>query len=176
MQLNLTKMKRTFVLLVFSMLFALGTNFAVSSKADAQIVWYNGPQFGWGAYPPWIGNPIFVPYGYSYWGYFNYQPYYASFGAMSYSPSNDSFGLAWGLPTRTEALDDATAYCAKDDCKPAIWVQGGCAAIASGPNGTPMGGAYAIDRITAQTYAHQACRRESRGTVKCKLRAWICSF
>lgn len=170
------RVKRAMTLFVFATLLAVGTNVSFSSKAEAQVGWYTGPNWGWGIFPPTIWNQVFVPYGYSYYPYYDYQPYYATFAAISYSAENDSFGLAWGEPTRSDALSDAKAYCAKEDCKPAIWVQGGCAAIATGPKGTVMGGAYASDRITAQTYAHQACLRESHGTVKCKLRAWICSF
>jgi hypothetical protein len=144
---------------------------------------FNGIYQGWGFYPivsgfwPWAyyNYPAWQPYGYSYLSYWNYQPYYASFGAISYSPKNEYVGVSWGKATGQEAMSEANRYCDKSDCAPVVWVQGGCAAVAKGTGVESLFWAYSTTRLAAETDAMRACNKNS-GDSNCKLGGWTCSW
>lgn len=160
-------------------LLVLGFSFSSATTAHAQSSWqdyYGGVVVGYGWYGPIIVN--YPLQGYTYWPYYQ-QPRYSTYAAISYSRSTDHYGLAWGDYTRSEAIHEANGYCDAKDCKPVVWVQGGCAAISAGEKGKGMGWAYHSDKLTAEQYAHLACKRGTRGAnppVLCKQRAWVCSF
>ncbi len=143
---------------------------------------YNGVYTGWGYYPivagywPWTyyNYPAWQPYGYSYWGYWNYQPYYSTFGAISYSPATDRVGFSYGTGNATAAMQMSNAYCGQGDCAPAVWVQGGCAALTKNLATNHIFWAYHTTRAWAETYALNACRREAGAA--CEIKAWVCSW
>jgi hypothetical protein len=169
-------------LLLIGIFFA-GASVGISTRADAQYrpyVWagyYAGIYSGWGWYGPWFNAGYnWLPNGYSYWPYYNYQPYYATYAAVAYSPSTDKFGVAWGESYKYNAFSSASAYCDHEDCRTIAWVQGGCLAVASGPKGNFMGWAYNTDLARAQGYAKYACQRASKKTVTCTNRVWTCSY
>jgi hypothetical protein len=142
---------------------------------------HSGVYAGWGYYPivngywgwryyhlsPW------APYGYSYLGYWNYQPYYASFGSISYSPSTDKVGVAWGQPNLATSSTVSNAYCAVADCATVVWVQGGCAAVARSAEAGHVYWGYHANRTWSDTNALRAC--VNNGGTDCKLAAWVCS-
>lgn len=138
----------------------------------------NGSWLGWGLFgnvwPATYYYPTFPVYGYSYWSYYNYQPYYASYGAIAYSESTGEVGVSWNASTRQAAQEDAIAYCGEEDCKPAVWVQGGCGALSKSATTGALGYAYYSTRYQAQNYANRGCRRS--GSKDCKPLAWVCSW
>lgn len=127
-----------------------------------------GIYFGYGFSPIWV-----TPYGYSYWPYFRFLPRYATYGAISVSPSTRKFGVAWGNRSRRSAFYEANGYCGEKDCKPAVWVQGGCAAIAASEKGKGFGWGVHTTRHQARTYAMRGCKKS--GAEDCKAVAWVCS-
>lgn len=139
--------------------------------------WHGGYAVAWGLFAPWPVIVVpYVPYGFSYLPYFNNNPYYSTFGAIAYSPSTGMFGNAWGQATQFLATNAAVSYCGHKDCQTVVWVQGGCAAVASGPNNTPMTWAYHPNRSVAEFYATRSCNKAKDGDAVCQVRSWVCSF
>lgn len=172
---------------VVALVLALGL---LSTKADAyhyygghwtpyhNHFYVGGVNLGWGLFGwPVVVGPYryaYPVYGYSYWPYFGYQTYYASFGAIAYSKSTGEVGMSWSQSTRKRAEEDAVTYCGKEDCKPVLWVQGGCAALTKSEKTSAMGYAYYPDKYEAQLYAMRACKRSK--AEDCKQLAWVCSY
>jgi hypothetical protein len=169
-------------------LLVLLTFFALKpSQAEAQYPLHHGHfvgnvYVGWGFYPiiggnwgwAYYGYPAWQPYGYSYWPYWGYAPRYASFGAISYSPSTERVGLAWGRGDGWSARAAANDFCAVSDCAPVVWVQGGCAAVVKGEGVDQLFWAYHTTKLGAKRYAMNAC--QNQGATNCELGAWVCSW
>jgi hypothetical protein len=161
---------------------------AVPERADAYIYpvayndYYGGYYTGWGWYPiiggywPWTyyGYAAYPPYGYSYYGDFFYQPRYATYGAIAFSPETFRYGLAWGEYSQSGAVYAALSYCGSDDCQPVVWVRGGCAAIARGTESNHVSWGYHSSRYGARSYAVRACK--AAGGEGCRVLAWLCSW
>lgn len=154
----------------------------LSVSVPAQAHWHpyrasvfvGGTTLGWGLWG-WPGYATYFPvFGNSYWPYYNYQPLYSTYGAISYSQSTGYFGVAWGQTSRYRAQYEATQYCGQKDCKPAVWVQGGCAALAQGPESGALGYSYHTDKYLARAYAMKGCQRS--GQRDCVPLAWVCSY
>lgn len=166
------------------------STYAASSVAKAdeplapvvQTEQIDGIYAGWGWYPvvnglwwwDYYGYPVYDPYGYSYWGYWNYAPFYRSFGAIAYSPATNRVGIAWGQFDLRGAAAAATGYCAAPDCQPVVWTQGGCAAVAKSPADPRVAWGYHTDRYRARVYAMRAC--QASGAPGCEIGAWVCSY
>lgn len=149
---------------------------AAGGKASAYHFTAGVGQFhyGWGWYPlTAIG--YYPAYGFSYYPYFGYLPYYATFGAIAYSPATGQTGWAWGSATRYAAEAGAIDYCAAPDCRSIVWVQGGCAAVATSANEGQLGWGYDSARYRARSRALRACRA-SGGNPGCHVKAWVCSY
>ncbi|MCB0406365.1 MAG: DUF4189 domain-containing protein [Bdellovibrionales bacterium] len=129
----------------------------------------NGVVVGWG----WWG--IGVPtYGYSYYAYWNYVPYYASFAAISYSPSTGRHGVAWSAPSRWVAETNAYRYCGIGDCRTVAWVQGGCASLSRSSNASTIGWGISTNRLGAAQASRRGCT--ANGGVGCSELVWACSY
>jgi hypothetical protein len=158
---------------------AMMISFAAATPASA-----NHPALHYRPFLPYGGAFVvavgpagfWVPviYGYSYWQAYQYQPYYASFASISYSPSRNAFGWAAQAPSRKVAQNEATTYCGGDDCQPVVWVQGGCAATATDKDAKFLGWGVGTKKYEAVDAAVKSCRQQSRGA--CLARAWTCSF
>ncbi len=144
-----------------------------------------GYYYGYGWYPivggvwNWPGySPGWHPYGYTYYPYYNYQPYYSTFGAIAYSPSTGQYGFSYRAVNQSQAVQAAINYCGANDCSSVVWVQGGCAAAAVGKatedGDNNISWAYDTSRIRARNMALQACR--NAGNAQCDLLAWTCSY
>ncbi len=133
----------------------------------------NGLYAGWGWYPytSYWNYPV---YGYSYYPYYNYAPYYATYGSIAYSPKNNVFGVAWTYNSQNGATNAASANCGVDDCKPVVWVQGGCAAAAQSVEGQKISWGYHTTKHQAVSNAMRACKYGK--TPGCKAAAWVCSW
>lgn len=118
-----------------------------------------------------INDPTF--YGYSYYSFYNYQPYYATYGVIAYSKDTDRIGLAWGSATRGEAVSNALDYCNAADCRPVVWVQGGCAAIATNVAAERLGWGVANSKYLAASIASRECKSPG---APCIRRAYVCSY
>ncbi len=130
---------------------------------------------GWGWYPL-AGIGTLPYYGYSYWPYYNYFVYYASYGAISYSLSTGAVGWSWGNATQQGAFDRANGYCAQSDCRPVVWVQGGCASVATSSDRSRLGWGYDGSRHSAQSRALRACQAGAGAPADCAVLAWVCSW
>ncbi|MCX6124768.1 MAG: DUF4189 domain-containing protein [Proteobacteria bacterium] len=132
--------------------------------------WLNRWPVGYWNYPQWNG--------YSYYSYYNYQPYYASFAVISYSASGDTWGSAWGQPSRAAATSYAYQNCNQADCRPVVWVQGGCAAIATSKATGRVAWGTGYNQGQALQYAYSSCQQNPGGAVPtdCTNRAWVCSY
>src|SRR4029077_6689525 len=113
--------------------------------------YYGAVPYGYGYAPlfgPFAGLPYgYGPlanygYGYTYYPYYGYLPYYATYGVIAYSPSTDTGGTAWGESTIEGAASAAIQNCGHADCKTVVWVQGGCAAFSTNIDGGAMGWAF----------------------------------
>ncbi len=156
---------------------ALGT-MTVPTEAQAHgPVFYNrgfGRLYtGWGWYAlNGVGNlPL---YGYSYYPYFNYGERYSTFGAIAYSPSTGRTGWSFNNTDQATALYSSVQYCGQPDCAATVWVQGGCAAIATSASGGTLTWGYDADRNNARVRALTACG--SNGWGDCQVKAWVCSY
>jgi len=144
--------------------------------------WHTGVGItyaGWGWYPvTGIGFGVwpYPYYGYSYYPYWNYQVYYASYGAISYSPSTGATGYSYGFATQAEAMANANGYCNRGDCRTVVWVQGGCAAVATSEDNSRLGWGYDNSRFAAQSRAIRGCKAGIGSAAKCAIRAWTCSW
>lgn len=127
----------------------------------------------------WLGvyfqSRGYVPYGYSYWDRYNNSAQYSTYGSISYSPSNNSFGWSFSEYNRIAAARSSYAYCGFYDCQEVVWVQSGCAAVASASNGANMSWSYHTDRWYSQQAALSQCRAHAAYGQPCELRAWVCS-
>lgn len=157
-----------------------------SAKADVGAADHYYPPYVWNGYfggVPWgFGHfnwlywPVTVAYGYSYWGYYNWAPYYSTYGAIAYSVSTGKFGLAWGTNSRQAANSSAVDFCAEEDCRPVVWVQGGCAALAINKTENRVGWAYGDYKDQARSGALRSCRHGATTPADCKVASWVCSF
>lgn len=144
------------------------------SLNQAQANWW--PYFGYWGWGP--GVVVTYPnyfYGYSFYNYYpGYPTRIPTFGALAYSIKTDSIGQGWGYSSRDAAAERATTACNASDCAPVVWVQGGCAAIATSAEGKSLGWGYDSSKYGARSRALQACRQG--GHADCVARAWVCSF
>lgn len=148
---------------------------AFTTSAKAHSLPYFG-YWGWGT-----GVVVTYPnyfYGYSFYNPYPVYPVYPiyipTYGALSYSTKTDTVGQAWGYPSRDAASESAMRGCNASDCAPVVWVQGGCAAIATSAEGRNLGWAYAPSKYEARNRAMRGCRQG--GHTDCVPRAWVCSF
>lgn len=158
---------------------------SVSSTSDAYYVYrpfhnnvyVGGATVGWGVYgwPVVVGVGIsgWPVFGNAYYPYYQYEPYYPTYGAIAYSKTTKRVGISYNHSTRADAEKDAVGYCGEEDCKPTVWVAGGCGALAGSAEGQ-LGYAYAADKYYAQSYAMRGCKQG--GTKDCKQVAWVCSY
>lgn len=117
--------------------------------------------------------------GYSYASYLNRQFYYPSFGTISYSASKDIFGGSWGQQSRHAAERVSDFYCGEFDCRPVVWVQGGCAAVVTSKSFGRVAWGTALNDQSAWYTAEQACMKpNTAGDVPsdCIRRHWVCSY
>ena len=152
-------------------------------------IYHSGIRYGYGWYPHWSSvyhNPGFVYPGYSYWRYYNYRPYYATYGAIAFSEKTRRVGYSWGRRSLRSAKIASVDFCGADDCKSVVWVQGGCAAIAiseaalsepieeGGAANLSLSWGYATSKYKTRRYAMRACKQGAK--VGCKIVAWTCSY
>lgn len=128
-----------------------------------------GVYTGWG----WWGWGVPV-YGYSYYPYWNYQPYYATFASIAYSVETGRYGVSYGLGSRWSAENRALQFCAEADCQIVTWVQGGCTAISRSEDGQVLGWGVSTTKYNARSVAQRGCF--SNGGEKCRTHAWACSY
>jgi len=179
------KLLNGFKILILALFLCCG--FSQQSQAQAYYPvsygsYSGGIYSGWGWYPlhsgywPWTyyGYTAYAPYGYSYYPYYNYLPQYSTFGSISYSPSTDRVGVAWGYYSQSDAQYASDGYCSVGDCNPVVWVQGGCAAIAKSSEFSAVSWGYHTSRTRARSYAIRACRQS--GGTDCRIGAWVCSY
>lgn len=130
-----------------------------------------GNLYGWGYFRRWY------PVGFSYYPYYRslrrFHRRYTSFAAISYSPATQKFGVAWGNRSRGQAQKNANGYCGEKDCKPVVWVRGGCAAIAKSDKSDKVGWGYHTSKHRARSYAIRGCKQNAEEG--CKVLAWACS-
>ncbi len=144
--------------------------FIVLSFAPASFaqVYSWGPHgyFGWGhwGFQNW---PSFQ-YGYSY------RVHPSSFGAISYSSSTGAVGYSYSAFSVSQAQNIANQYCGAVDCRPVVWVQGGCASAAVDEVSGTLGWSFAANRGQAVHWALQSC--QNRAGVRCESLAWTCSY
>lgn len=163
--------------------------FAPSANAYGGLYWngprvirtvVNGVPIAYGYHPftgqRWVTRIGYgVPYGYSYYRYRNFLPRFATYGVISYSPSTKTGGVSWGEPNLSDSTDKANRYCAQADCKAAVWVRGGCAAIAGSDENTKfITWAYHYTKSQAIRAAIRSCNGLSGS--QCHSIAWVCSF
>jgi hypothetical protein len=175
--------------------------FLSATAASAQVgyrvrpfFWGNGTWLGypvvWGGYysnyfynsAGYWGNPYYNywnnPYysGYSYYSYYNYNTYYASFGVISYSVEKDTWGSSWGQSNKSLAMTVANNYCSADNCKPVVWVQGGCAVLTTSASTKRVGWGIGNTHEAATQAGKNACIDEKGvALADCQERAWICT-
>jgi hypothetical protein len=143
-----------------------------------------GHHWGYSGGYPWVWggwgwpNYSYYPYGYGYSFYNNYStPYYATYAAISYSPSLDLVGYSVSSPTLWAAVQNANAYCGANDCRSVVWVRGGCAVFTTNNTDNRTGYAWSVNRWIAEQSAMNACTSGSVNNPKdCVQRAWACSF
>lgn len=168
------------LLLGVSLLLSVGFS---APKAEAYVVGPYVYNYGVGAYYsswgwyPLVGIGVLPYYGYSYYPYFDFVVRYATFGAISYSVSTGAVGWSWGSYSQESAVNGANSYCGQADCSAVVWVQGGCAAIATNETNTRLGWGYNGAKYSAQNHALRACRAGSHGEGGvCRVKAWVCSW
>lgn len=168
--------------IVFAILLSLGTMFSSRAViADTAVPWsysgyWGGVPVGYGyiPFPYWYGAGLYNPYGYSYFPFYNYQPYYSTYAAISYSPSSDHFGAAWGHFDQQSAVEASLGFCQQGDCRPVVWVQGGCAALVANTSALRLGWGYGDSLSQASLYAQSACQRGLGQP--CQRKVWVCSY
>ena len=174
----------TFLLLGAAMVSGLG-----SGQAQAQHVvwpvWYPHAgvhvQVGYGWFSPWFGvSPWYQPNWWyqNPWGSWFYPTVWQqpSWGAISWSPSTGHSGIAWGQFSQSAALNTANFQCGSADCRPVVWVAGGCAAIAVGQDSNQrsfVGWGWHFNRAQAESYALQGCAHQAQS---CQVHSWVCSW
>ncbi len=165
--------------LILGLTLLLGIGFA-APKAEANYFYYSGVgayYTGWGWYPTYnFGIYPYDVYGYSYYPYYRYRytrplPY----AAISYSKSTGKTGFSFGTSSQADATSGANTYCGQPDCAPVVWVQGGCAAVATDANHSRLGWGYHRSKQTARSKAMIACRRSGTDKAKCTIAASVCS-
>ncbi len=141
---------------------------------------YGGYPIGLGyvSYPYWPANywSNIGWNGYSYYSYYNYQPYYASFGVISYSPQSDSWGVSWAQPNRFQATIAANTNCNDSSCRPVVWVQGGCAVLMTSHSTRRVTWGTGTTRGHAAYAAAQVCQSGPQVPADCNERAWVCTY
>jgi Domain of unknown function (DUF4189) len=150
------------------------------------IFYYNGYNvgvpYGYGYFNPynWPVNYWVNPYynGYSFYPFYNYAPYYASFAAISYSPSRDVFGYSVNESSRNSATYTANNFCGVGDCRPVVWVQGACAVAVTSASTRRLTWAYNNSIQGANFWALKSCANDgsSTGVTDCVARVWVCSY
>ncbi len=164
-------------LIGLSLLLSVGFS---APKAEAVII--GGTYFtgiginyaGWGWYPLGL-NGWWPYYGYSYWPYYDFAVYYATYGAISISKSTGAVGVSFRHDSREGAFNDANGYCGSEDCRPVVWVQGGCGAIAATADKAAFGWGVATSKYAARSRAMRGCKA-SGGKKDCRIAAWVCSW
>lgn len=138
-----------------------------------------GIAVGSGWFPYWglrFGYPrySFPAYGFGYYNNFFHAPRFATFGAISYSPESDRVGVAWSYRSRALALQAAQNYCAKSDCQPVVWAQGGCAATARSAEMKRISYGFHAYKSQAQSKALRVC--QTSGAKDCEINGWMCTY
>lgn len=140
---------------------------------------YNGYPISWGYvhYPNWPGNywGNLAWNGYSFYPYFNYQPYYQTYAVISYSSATDTWGSSWGQVSREMAAVTANSYCGHDTCRPVVWVQGGCASLMTSASTKRVSWGIGSSTSAASMAARNACVMGGQAS-DCAVRAWVCSY
>ncbi len=98
----------------------------------------------------------------------------ASYGAIAYSVATGSTGWSRGFYTQSEAEYEALRRCYASDCKPVVWFNGACGALAvSRYNPSLYGWAWNTEVAFAENQALRFC--QIHGGLDCKTVAWACS-
>ena len=153
------------------------------SRAEAQVVVSQpvvvvgvsgGVRYGRGYIPYWQpyhypGAYPFRSYGYSYWQ----GPSRASVAAIAFSPSTGNTGWSFNHFQQNSAEQSAINFCDAEDCEAVVWVQDGCAAIATTPELASVSWAYERTKLVAQLQARASC--QEAGGEQCSVEAWVCS-
>jgi hypothetical protein len=158
----------------------------ISGAAHAHGAWYFpvfGPAGVIGAYGYGFSNFIPVGYwlypnhnGWSFYSYFNFHPRYATYASISYSPSLDTFAGSWGQASFYNAVAVAQGLCGRPDCKPVVWVQGGCAVATTSKSEQKLTWGVGFNRASAFQNSLSACTTtDGQRAPDCVERAWVCS-
>ena len=167
------------LLILISLLFAPSA-FAFDHYFFPYISAFGHPGV-WG-YVPWTYAPVGYWYypnysGYSFYPYYNYQPRFATYGAISYSRATDTFGTSWGQPNFASGVNAANMYCGVGDCQPVVWVQGGCAVVTTSPSAQRISWGLGVNRMEAFQASLSACvYPDGRRAPDCYERAWTCTY
>lgn len=96
-----------------------------------------------------------------------------SYGAIAYSSATGRYGWSTGQWNLGTAEWNARANCGAYDCRTAVWINSGCAAIAVGWNNRSVYGyGYAPLLYTAHANALSSC---SLADYNCQVLAHICT-
>ncbi|MEE4355618.1 MAG: DUF4189 domain-containing protein [Desulfococcaceae bacterium] len=96
------------------------------------------------------------------------------YAAIAYSPSTGAYGSSYDYPSRAAAEQKAFQTCARSgarDCRIAVWVRNGCAALAVGSGGG-YGAGTGSNKGAAQNQAIGICSRYTRN---CGIKTWTCT-
>ena len=200
--------KTTSIIMTCLRVLFVATLLPLATAASASYYWWPytyvntvGMPYGYGWYPTYYWPQIWYDWGYNspyYWGDLNnfgvsYYPtyrYIPTYAVISYSPSTNRFGSAWGQRSIYSARGRAQDYCAAADCKAVVWTQGGCASIsvavktAAGADLPPtqkhVYWGVNTDRQGAVNNAQTVCTNH-QGTFganagQCESMAWVCSW
>ena len=100
---------------------------------------------------------------------------YGTFAAIAYSPQTGAYGYSWNQPNRAWAERVAMSHCRAYDCRPVVWVSGGCAAISRSIYTTMRyGWGYAGNRYQAEHNSLLGCQRANLGP--CRMIDSVCSY
>lgn len=179
---------------ILSMILTLTSNFVradeLSSDPSLQVKGHFTGETLWQGIPSRHGHMRIFSWPPNYWSisawngssyasFLNRQFYYPTFGSISYSASKDILGGSWGQQTRYAAAQVSNFYCGEFDCKPVVWVQGGCAAVVISKNFGRIAWGTALNESGAWYTAEQACNQpNSAGEFPsdCQRRNWVCSY
>jgi Domain of unknown function (DUF4189) len=144
----------------------------------------SGVPYGYGyVYPGawpldyWV-NPFVNGFSFYPSYVYDYDHDYSSFAAISYSGATNIFGYAFNAQSRYDAEIEANRRCGVADCRPVVWVQGGCAVVVTSASTRRLTWAYNSTVQGAQSWAQRMCANDGspHGVTDCVLRVWICSY
>lgn len=169
-------------LILIAAVFLLWVFFSNPAKAQSGSYYFHSSTsyvpygYGYFSYSYWPQTYWIYParYGFSYLSYYNYQPRYATYGALAYSVEDGVGGYAWGYSSRTAASQAAMDFCEGTQCEPVAWVQGGCLAMAISDEIENLTWSYGANQLQAESTALQSCHQS--GASDCANKGYVCSF